>query len=522
MRLGDFVYGQRSKEKAAGKKLGTAALAVFVVLMLSLASGTMSYGMLQLMHPLGLGAFVPAMFYMAASVLTLITAVGYSRALLFASRDLDTLLSMPVSHLTLLLSKLAGLYVYELIFLAVLFVPAYITYFIVAGFTVSGLFTLLVGVLFGPLIPLALGLLVAFLFGLVMRRMKRRNIIQIVFFLVFFAAYMYLMSNSDAIFDFIGNAGSDFWNALTNAYFPAALLYNAVSGDLLSLLGFAVLNALPMLLVIALLSKCFLKMTALLKQSHKSAKFTMKHQKSSGLFGALLKKEFQRFTGSATYMLNCGLGVVLLLGLTVACFFIGDDILAEITASITELPIFCYAVTMMLFTSTLATTTSVSVTLEGRAHWVLKTAPVPTTTILAAKTAVNLILYLPTLLIAAILLSIRFSLGVQYALFLFLIPAAALVITTALGLILNLCFPKLDYDNETRAIKQSMSVFLSTMINMLLTILFSVPLYVLLVPYSQFFVLLACAYVLVLAAVGALLCYVLRSWGVKKFDSLQA
>ena len=97
------------------------------------------------------------MFYMAASVLTLITAVGYSRALLFASRDLDTLLSMPVSHLTLLLSKLAGLYVYELIFLAVLFVPAYITYFIVAGFTVSGLFTLLVGVLFGPLIPLALG-----------------------------------------------------------------------------------------------------------------------------------------------------------------------------------------------------------------------------------------------------------------------------------------------------------------------------------------------------------------------------
>lgn len=277
-----------------------------------------------------------------------------------------------------------------------------------------------------------------------------------------------------------------------------------------------------MLLVIALLSKCFLKMTALLKQSHKSAKFTMKHQKSSGLFGALLKKEFQRFTGSATYMLNCGLGVVLLLGLTVACFFIGDDILAEITASITELPIFCYAVTMMLFTSTLATTTSVSVTLEGRTLWVLKTAPVPTTTILAAKTAVNLILYLPTLLIAAILLSIRFSLGVQYALFLFLIPAAALVITTALGLILNLCFPKLDYDNETRAIKQSMSVFLSTMINMLLTILFSVPLYVLLVPYSQFFVLLACAYVLVLAAVGALLCYVLRSWGVKKFDSLQA
>lgn len=78
------------------------------------------------------------MFYIAGSILTLMTAVGYSRALLFASRDLDTLLSMPISHLTLLLSKLAGLYVYELIFAAVLFVPAYIMYFVVVGFTAAG------------------------------------------------------------------------------------------------------------------------------------------------------------------------------------------------------------------------------------------------------------------------------------------------------------------------------------------------------------------------------------------------
>ena len=109
-----------------------------------------------------------------------------------------------------------------------------------------------------------------------------------------------LLSNSDSIFDFIGNAAAISGNALTNAYFPAALLYNAVSGDLLSLLGFAVLNALPMLLVIALLSKCFLKMTALLKQSHKSAKFTTKHQKSTACSRAA-NKEFQRFTGSATH-----------------------------------------------------------------------------------------------------------------------------------------------------------------------------------------------------------------------------
>ena len=31
MRLGDFVYGQRSKEKAAGKKLGTAALVTYML-----------------------------------------------------------------------------------------------------------------------------------------------------------------------------------------------------------------------------------------------------------------------------------------------------------------------------------------------------------------------------------------------------------------------------------------------------------------------------------------------------------
>ena len=84
MQLSDFVYGKSSKDKTSGKKLGTVALAVFVILALSLVSGTMSYGMLELMHPYGLGAFVPAMFYIAGSILTLMTAVGYSRAVCLA------------------------------------------------------------------------------------------------------------------------------------------------------------------------------------------------------------------------------------------------------------------------------------------------------------------------------------------------------------------------------------------------------------------------------------------------------
>lgn len=50
MQLSDFVYGKSSKDKTSGKKLGTVALAVFVILALSLVSGTMSYGMLELMH----------------------------------------------------------------------------------------------------------------------------------------------------------------------------------------------------------------------------------------------------------------------------------------------------------------------------------------------------------------------------------------------------------------------------------------------------------------------------------------
>ena len=67
MQLSDFVYGKSSKDKTSGKKLGTVALAVFVILALSLVSGTMSYGMLELMHPYGLGAFVPVCFILPAA-----------------------------------------------------------------------------------------------------------------------------------------------------------------------------------------------------------------------------------------------------------------------------------------------------------------------------------------------------------------------------------------------------------------------------------------------------------------------
>ena len=84
---------QRSKKKPPAKKLGTAAVAVFVVRTLSLASVLLSYGMLQLMHLSGCAPCRRCSIW-RPSVLTLITAVGYCARR--RSPRADTPLSMPV------------------------------------------------------------------------------------------------------------------------------------------------------------------------------------------------------------------------------------------------------------------------------------------------------------------------------------------------------------------------------------------------------------------------------------------
>lgn len=114
-------------------------------------------------------------------------------------------------------------------------------------------------------------------------------------------------------------------------------------------------------------------------------------------------------------------------------------------------------------------TTQVSISLEGKNLWILKSLPVKMKDIYLSKIMVSLTLIVPSVIIFAIIVGIAFKLALLDYIFIIIIPILFATFLAVLGLVINLHFPKLDAKSDTVIVKQSTSSFLNIMAGMILT-----------------------------------------------------
>jgi ABC-2 type transport system permease protein len=101
-----------------------------------------------------------------------------------------------------------------------------------------------------------------------------------------------------------------------------------------------------------------------------------------------------------------------------------------------------------VYTPSVNPTTSCTISLEGKKLWIYKSIPTETKDILKAKTAVNIIVNLPFILIADLLMCIKFELSIFDYLLLIVLGATFILLFSLTGIMINLANPKLDF--ETR------------------------------------------------------------------------
>lgn len=103
----------------------------------------------------------------------------------------------------------------------------------------------------------------------------------------------------------------------------------AAEGDALSMLIFTAIAAVLLGITYLVLSRSFFKL-ATSNKGAKKIKYREKGFRRESADRALLTKELRRFLGSTTYMLNCGLGIILMpaaaVVLVIKCGWIRDMI----------------------------------------------------------------------------------------------------------------------------------------------------------------------------------------------------
>lgn len=175
---------------------------------------------------------------------------------------------------------------------------------------------------------------------------------------------------------------------------------------------------------------------------------------------ALLSKEFGRFLGSPNYMLNCGLGTLLLLIAGITLLWKGTTMIVVLESIFAGRDgavqvILCVLICMVISMNDMS---APSVSLEGKSIWLAQSLPVEPWAVLEAKLRMQLILTgIPTLFCVACAMVIMPGSLAENVLFL-LWAASAVLFLDLLGLFLGVRMPNLTWTNETAPIKQSACV----------------------------------------------------------------
>ena len=117
--------------------------------------------------------------------------------------------------------------------------------------------------------------------------------------------------------------------------------------------------------------------------------------------------------------------------------------------------------TVLLCLSTAAVTGS-SISLEGKTLWILRGAPLPAGEILEVKAAFQVLITAPCLLVGGAGIAWGLDLGWAMGAVLVLAGLAFSGFCALFGLLVNLCFPRLDAISDAAVVKQSAAAMIST------------------------------------------------------------
>ena len=519
MEVFSWLYQDKKSGKHRSAK-GVIGWALLYLLIFGFLGAMFGFAAAALCEPLlaaGMGWLYWCLMSLIAIFFGVFGSVFNTYSSLYQARDNDLLLSMPIPVRKILLVRLSGVYAMGLMYELIVMIPTALIWLAEAPFSLMGTVHVLLIPLVLSLLILALSALLGWAVAQLAARVKHKNLLTVLISLVFIAAYYYVYASAYSFIQVLLLHLDAVGSALKTALYPLYHMGMAAQGSVGSMLIFTAILAAAAALPYWILSRSFLKL-ATDKRGADRRVYREQTIKIRSVRRALLQKELRRFTGSANYMLNCGLGIVLMPAAAVVLVWKAEFVrnFLSMPAIQPYLPLLAAATICLL--TTMNDMAAPSVSLEGKNLWILQSLPVSGRQALTTKLELSLLLtWLPALpLVIVVEWLIRPSL--LHGVLIPLVAAAFSALMAELGLALNLKMPSLHWTSEIIPLKQSAPVTV-TLFGGWLIVTALAGVYVLLrtaVSVTAYFILLSAA--LLIAAGG------LHRWlttkGAKIFEEL--
>lgn len=464
MEVFSWVYFDRKNGKSRSKSgiILYAALYLFIFIFLGFAFYQFAGALCKPLADVGLGWLYFALMGLIAVALGVFGSVFSTYSSIYSAKDNDFLLSLPIPPAKILAVRLLGVYLMGLMYELIIAVPTAIVYFISVKQTfLSVLFNLLIPIVLSFFI-LTLSCILGFLVAAISSKIKSKNAVTVVLSLLFIAAYYFLYSKAYSIVQSILMAPQKFGNRVRSILYPFYQMGKGAEGNVISFLIFVFIVALIFFVTYLVLSRSFLSIATANKGSAKKI-YKETKTKSASVENALLKKELRRFLGCSIYMLNCGLGIIMMPIAAVVILIKGGDILSLFSSLFGDNQgIFALlGVAAVCMLTTMNDITSPSVSLEGKNIWLVQSFPVSAKKVLHAKIKLHLILTVIPAVLLAVCIFIAFEISLPFVILSLVSILIFILLTALIGLALNLKMPNLTWTDATVPVKQSLCVLLA-------------------------------------------------------------
>ena len=444
-------------------------LPIILAVLLGFSMWTYANMIIEPLVDLHLEYVMLTLFIFFTTILTLIEGIYKSSSLLFYCRDDNLMLSLPIKKSTVLFVRIFKFYVFELVYNSLFLVPAMIAYIRYVNVGTSFYVVSLIAIILLPVIPVLISCIIGGIISASSSEFKRKSIAQIVVSMLFLLFIFYLSFNIQNLIKDLAQNATSINDIITRLYYPAGAYIKLITNyKLKDLIVFIIIHLVAFIITVTGMSKLYFKINSKVKVVKKGKSNSSYKIKANKPIKTLIKKELNKFTTTPVFIINAGFGLVLYV---VACILIClklESVVAslaeqEISISAEQIKSFIPLVLFGLITSAsfLSAITCSMISLEGKTFNLLKSLPVRPFTIIFSKVLTAVLIMVPFMIIGDIIVFLKFKFNI---LEIIILLAASIVLPLAsetFGIIVNLKYPKMDAQNDTEVVKQSMSSFVA-------------------------------------------------------------
>ena len=493
------------KYKSKSKGIFRLVLPIVLFIIVSFSFGSGIYYLSEELAKYHLTYISLSLIFIVTSFITLFEGILKSQSILFDCKDNDILFSLPIKKSTILFIRIIKLLLFEYIFNLMILLPTYVVYIIlempgIEFYLLSIIFYILI-----PIIPTIVACFIGYIIKIISSKMKYKSIIQTILTMVPVLLILFISMNSENVMNSIVKNATNINDLITKVYYPVGLIL-------------LLINILPFIIFIMIGQLFYFKIISNNRNNRISIKFNNNIKiKQNRKIVSLTKKEIKRYLKSPVLIFNTSFGLIILLIFTVILCFRGKSSLIGLLSNygISEnisTDVLYYGI--IIFSLSMTSITSSSISLEGKTINITKSLPIDYKLIFISKILNCFIIELPFALISIILYMIFFKILIVFFIQLIIISILIILVNSIIGLMINLKYPKLKYNNDTEVVKQSMSSLISVAIGFSIFIIIILSLIIL---YNEYIILI---HIVILLLVNIILYKLLTKKGPKVYKKL--